>query len=79
MAKTRNRYVKVALFEAISTNLIGGTIVGQIDDWMLVERPQPKPRAAVKAARKPRATNAKTVAQGQQELRDHFPTAVLHG
>jgi hypothetical protein len=63
MAKTRNRYVKVALFEAISTNLIGGTIVGQIDDWMLVERPQPKPRAAAKAQRKPRATNAKAAAQ----------------
>jgi hypothetical protein len=76
---SRNRYVKVSLFEPCPTNLMGSTVVGQYGDVLLVERPQPKPRAAVKAARKPRATNAKTVAQGQQELRDHFPTAVLHG
>jgi hypothetical protein len=38
---------------------MGSTVVGQYGDVLLVERPQPKPRAATKATRKPRATNAK--------------------
>jgi hypothetical protein len=56
---TRNRYVKVTLFEPCPTNLMGSTVVGQYGDVLLVERPQPKPRAATKATRTPRATNAK--------------------
>jgi hypothetical protein len=60
---SRNRYVKVALFEPCPTNLMGSTVVGQYGDVLLVERPQPKPRAAAKATRKPRATNAKAAAQ----------------
>lgn len=60
---TRNRYVKITLFEPCPTNLMGSTVVGQYGDVLLVERPQPKPRAAAKAARKPRATNAKAAAQ----------------
>lgn len=51
----RNRYVKLQLAERCSTNLQGATVVGQSDDFLLVERPQPK-RAA--GTRKPR-TNAK--------------------
>jgi hypothetical protein len=57
MATHRNRYIKVALFEKVSTNLMGATIVGQLDDTLIVERPQPKPRTVSKP-RKPR-TNAK--------------------
>jgi hypothetical protein len=61
---SRNRYVKVTLFEPCPTNLMGSTVVGHYDgDVLLVERPQPKPRAATKAARKPRATNAKAASQ----------------
>jgi hypothetical protein len=60
---SRNRYVKVTLFEPCPTNLMGSTVVGQYGDVLLVERPQPKPRAATKATRKPRATNAKAAAQ----------------
>jgi hypothetical protein len=62
----RNPYIKLTVNEdAIRT--VGGRIVGvwkADDSWqMLVERPQPKPRAATKATRKPRATNAKGAAQ----------------
>jgi hypothetical protein len=42
---------------------MGSTVVGQYGDVLLVERPQPKARAAVKATRKPRATNAKAASQ----------------
>jgi hypothetical protein len=67
MANHRNRYVKVILFEPCSTNLQGGTVVGQIDQYLLVERPQPKARDKSATPRKPRATktNAKP-AQGAQ-------------
>ena len=58
MATQRNRYVKAPLFEAVTTNLVGGTIVGQTADWLLVERPAPKPRAAKAATRKPRTAKA---------------------
>jgi class 3 adenylate cyclase len=62
MATQRNRYVKVALFEPAATNLMGGTVVGQYGDTLLVERPAPKPRAATPTrTRKPR-TNAKAAA-----------------
>jgi hypothetical protein len=59
MAGQRNRYVKVALFEPSTTNLQGGTIVGQSGDYILVERPPAKPRASRKGTtsvtpRKPR-------------------------
>lgn len=40
----RNRYVKVALFEEVKTNLMGGTVVGQFGDTILVQRPDAKPR-----------------------------------
>jgi hypothetical protein len=62
---TRNRYVKLALFEACPTNLMGSTVVGQYGETLLVERPQPKPRAAAAKARKPRATNAKAPVTAQ--------------
>jgi hypothetical protein len=52
---TRNRYVKLQLAEACPTNLMGSTVVGQYGEVLLVERPQPKPRAATRE-RKPRAT-----------------------
>ena len=58
MATQRNRYVKVALFEPAATNLMGGVIVGQFGDTLLVERPAPKPRAAKAATRKPRTAKA---------------------
>jgi hypothetical protein len=54
MATHRNRYVKIVLFESCSTNIQGGTIVGQYDDWLLVERPQPKERKSAAVPRKPR-------------------------
>jgi hypothetical protein len=60
MAAHRNRYVKVILFEPLTINIIGGSVVGQYGDWLLVERPAPKPNAAAsKSARKaPRKPNA---------------------
>ena len=62
MATQRNRYVKVALFEPAATNLMGGTIVGQFGDTLLVERPAPKPRAAKAATtRKPRTKAVQAV------------------
>jgi hypothetical protein len=59
---TRNRYMKVLLSEECRTHLQGATVVGQAADYLLLERPQPKPRAAAAKARKPRATNAKAPA-----------------
>jgi hypothetical protein len=60
MAAHRNRYVKVILFEPLTTNLIGGSVVGQYGDWILVERPAPKPHAAASKSvrRAPRKPNA---------------------
>jgi hypothetical protein len=55
MATQRTRYVKASLFEAVSTNLMGGTVVGQTGDWLLIQRPDAKPRAAKATPRKPRA------------------------
>jgi hypothetical protein len=60
----RHRYVKVILFEPVSTNLTGGTVVGQCGDWLLVERPQAKPRAA---AKKPSPAKRKTAAAPRLE------------
>ena len=60
MATQRTRYVKASLFEAVSTNLMGGTVVGQTGDWLLIQRPDAKPRAAKATPRKPRATTQKT-------------------
>jgi hypothetical protein len=58
MAAHRNRYVKVILFEPLTTNIIGGSVVGQYGDWLLVERPAPKPHVnAKKAVRAPRKPN----------------------
>jgi hypothetical protein len=64
MATQRNRYVKIALFEPAATNLMGGVIVGQFGDTLLVERPAPKPRAAKAATRKPRTAKAVTPTTG---------------
>lgn len=51
----KNRYVKVSLFEKCSTRLQDAKVVGQGDDYLLLERPQPKARAeAKKAVRKKR-------------------------
>ena len=61
MATHRNRYVRVALFEACSTRLQDARVVGQGDDYLLLERAQPKPRATEKkAARKRPATKPAT-------------------
>lgn len=55
----RNRYVKIALAEPSTTNLTGGTVVGQWGEWLLIQRPDSKPRAKkAAAARKPRAVAA---------------------
>jgi hypothetical protein len=56
----QSRYVKLALFEATKTNLMGSTIVGQFGDTILIERPAPKPRAKSGTTRKPRATKTAT-------------------
>ncbi len=61
MATQRNRYVKVALFEPAATNLMGGTIVGQFGDTLLVERPAPKPRSKAPTTRKPRTKAVQAV------------------
>lgn len=61
MATQRNRYVKVALFEPAATNLMGGTIVGQFGDTLLVERPAPKPRVKAATTRKPRTKAVQAV------------------
>jgi hypothetical protein len=55
------RYVKVILFEPVTTNLQGGIIVGQWGEYLLVERPQPKQRE--KVARKPRAKKVPTTGE----------------
>ena len=55
MATHRNKYMKVILFEPVTTNLVGATIVGQYGDWLLVERPQPVAKKAAPVSRKPRA------------------------
>lgn len=63
----RNPYVKVLLFTPASTNLMGGTIVGQHAEFLLVERPAAKTRAKSAVLRKPRTKKAaatlETVAQ----------------
>ena len=46
------RFIKVSLFERCSTRLHDSKVVGQGDDYLLLERPQPKPE--VVKARKPR-------------------------
>lgn len=48
----RNRLVKVPLFDKFPMNLLGGTIVGQNGDMLIVERPAPKER--VKKVGRPR-------------------------
>jgi len=58
MATQRTRYVKASLFEAVPTNLMGGTVVGQTSDWLLIQRPEAKPRAAKAMPRKPRTAKA---------------------
>jgi hypothetical protein len=74
----RNPYVKIALFDPKSApNLQGGTVVGQSGDYILVERPAPKPRTrksvsgATATTRKPRtpkpATQPATSFPPQQE------------
>ena len=55
---TRNRLLKVPLFEAPHVNLLGSTVVGQHGDTIIVERPAPKPRAKSATPRKPRAKKA---------------------
>lgn len=62
MATHRNRYVKVALFEACSTRLQDAKVVGQGDDYLLLERAQPKPRQEAKRAVR-KARTAKTNSQ----------------
>ena len=59
MAASRSRYVKVEIPVAVSSNLMGGGIVGQSAEWLLVERPAGKPRQRTKAKAK---SNHKTVA-----------------
>ncbi len=61
MASHRNRYVKVSLFEACSTRLQDAKVVGQGDDYLLLERAPAKERAKAaapkkRAPRKPTAT-----------------------
>jgi hypothetical protein len=70
----RNRYVKLALFEASSTNVMGGVVVGQTGDYLLIERPAPKPRAAATKTRKPRATKISSGAT-QSQPATAFPGA----
>lgn len=48
----KGRYVKVALFERCATSLQDAKVVGQADDYLLLERAAPKPRAANSAPRK---------------------------
>jgi hypothetical protein len=45
----------VELAQRVPTNLIGATVESQHDDYLLLERPAAKPRAA-KGTRKPRTT-----------------------
>lgn len=60
----KNRYVKVSLFEKCSTRLQDSKVVGQGDDYLLLERPQPKPRAeAKKVVRKARKVQTAPAAE----------------
>lgn len=52
MATHRNRYIKVSLFEASKTRLQDARVVGQGDDYLLLERAAPKARATAAAPRK---------------------------
>ena len=61
MATHRNRYVKVILFEPCTTNLQGGTIVGQYGEFILVERAQPKERTKAAVPRKLRTKKTPAV------------------
>lgn len=47
---SKNRYVKVSLFERCSTRLQDAKVVGQGDDYLLLERAQPKLRQEAKKA-----------------------------
>lgn len=51
----RSAYVKVSLFADPKTNLSGAKVVGQGDDYLLLERAAPKQRSAEPKKRKPRA------------------------
>jgi hypothetical protein len=66
----RNRYIKLALAERCATNLQGAVVVGQADDYLLVERAAPK-RTAARAKK----TNAKAVAAPAQSA-TAFPGTV---
>ena len=54
------RYVRVALFEACKTKLQDAKVVGQSDDYLLLETPQPKPRQ--KSAKKAKKQEGEPVA-----------------
>ena len=58
MATHRNRFVKVSLFTPSTTRLEGAMVVGQSDEYLILERAQPKPRQADAKPRKRRAVKA---------------------
>ncbi len=63
-----SRYVKAAL-DNCSINLMGGTIVGQGDGWILVERPEPKKRSKQDVPRRKRRTKAEMEAGPTEQER----------
>jgi len=70
---TRNRLLKVALFEQVHHSLIGAVVVGQHKDTIIVERPESKPRAKSATPRKPRQAKAKSATVGSAVS---FPVSV---
>lgn len=61
----KGRYVKVALFERCATSLQDAKVVGQADDYLLLERAAPKPRATNAAPRKRKAAKAPSTVKVQ--------------
>jgi hypothetical protein len=71
----RSLYVKVLLFTDPQTNLQDAKVVGQGSDYLLLERPAPKPRAKKSSGTSvPRKTRSTRAASSQPAVTS-FPSA----
>jgi len=59
----RSPYVKVALFVDPKTNLSGARVVGQGEDYLLLERAAPKEKAKPVKRGRPRKTDTSVVTE----------------
>lgn len=59
---TRNRYVKVDLLAPCAARLQDGKVVGQADEYLLIERAAPKERARAAAPKKRAPRSKPTIA-----------------